>query len=262
MTGDRPADESFSELSDADARRLIARAIELEAEIGDHTTFARVREIAKDAGISELALSRAITELRAPAPALVKAPAPARESLWDRLRHRLLANYQPTPIDSEPLVPNLLVGASFWFGALLLAQVGHLFGTLGVEASIIVSSLTAAFIARKSRARLATFALLGFTAFQAAEFLMHARFGVDSVQGGPTHWAVMIAGMLGVALGARFAGPADAPSVAPPARDAAHYARPDAASGAVPPRADGRNESGGHSLIRALRSRLLPSAAA
>lgn len=250
MTGTRPADEPLSQLSEADARRLIARAIELDAEIGDHTTFARVREIAKDAGISELALSRAMNELRATVPV----SPPERASLWDRLRHRVAARYKPTPIDSDPLVPNLLVGASFWVGALLLAQVGHLFGTLGVEASIIVSSLIAALVARKTGARLATFALLGFASFQIAEFLMHARYGVDSVQGGPTHWAVMIAGMLGVALGARFAGRAESPSFAPPA--------PDAHSTSVPQVEVERRDPGVSSLIRALRSRLHPNAAA
>jgi hypothetical protein len=34
---------------------------------------------------------------------------------------------------------------------------------------------------------------------------MHLLFGIRSVQGGPTHWALMLAGLLGIGFGAMFA---------------------------------------------------------
>lgn len=209
MNQDHPTNESRGQMSEAEARRIIARAIELDVELGDFTTLARVREIAKDAGISELALSRAISEPYAPA----GQDSAARPSRWQCFQRRFQASYQASASDQEPIVPNLFAGASFFLGTTMLAQVGHLFGTLGVEASIVVSSLVAAFIARTTRARLATLAFFGFAACQVAELLMHATYGVDSVQGGPTHWAVMIAGLLGVAIGSRFAASGRAPTL-------------------------------------------------
>ena len=78
----------------------------------------------------------------------------------------------------------------------------------------------------------------GFVAFQAAELAMHVIYGIRAVQGGPTHFTVMIAGILGVAIGMRTGRKSDAArartvrpvAIVPdvPANVDAEVARPDA----------------------------------
>lgn len=53
---------------DAEAKRIIQRAAEIDAERGRELDAAALREIASEAGISPLALEQAIREHGAPAP--------------------------------------------------------------------------------------------------------------------------------------------------------------------------------------------------
>jgi len=52
------------------------------------------------------------------------------------------------------------------------------------------------------RARFAAYLLGAFSAFSAAELTLHAIFGIRAVQSGPTHFAVLLAALLGIAMGA------------------------------------------------------------
>lgn len=60
------------------ARRLLARASELEAERFTERSVAELREAAREAGIAPDAFDRALTELRAREHAAVAGPTPTR----------------------------------------------------------------------------------------------------------------------------------------------------------------------------------------
>lgn len=67
-------------LSDADAQKVLARALDLQARGTDFLTVAQVREIAKELAIPDSALDQALAELRTTADAatsLRTATAPA-----------------------------------------------------------------------------------------------------------------------------------------------------------------------------------------
>lgn len=80
-------------------------------------------------------------------------------------------------------------------GGWALAQIGEvLAGILGV------------FLARRLNVITVAYVLGGFLAFSASELVLHSIYGNRSVQGGPTHFAVMFAGIAGVAMGAFLRG--------------------------------------------------------
>lgn len=97
----------------------------------------------------------------------------------------------------------VLVLALSWLTAFALIRLGdRVFG--GWAASDVGVSLACAFgvyLALRLRVRLVAYVLAGQLAFVAAELSLHSIYGIRSVQGGPTHFAVMLAGTLGVALG-------------------------------------------------------------
>jgi hypothetical protein len=69
-------------------------------------------------------------------------------------------------------------------------EIGQLFGVLaGVLISIRV------------RARVALVITAGLAAFSTSELVIHFAYGIRAAQGGPTHFAVIGAGLLGVILG-------------------------------------------------------------
>src|SRR5258708_10400611 len=57
-------------------------------------------------------------------------------------------------------------------------------------------------LAVRLRARIAAFLTAGFAAFTLAEITIHLLLGIRAAQGGPTHFAVMGAALIGVSLGA------------------------------------------------------------
>jgi hypothetical protein len=67
---------------------------------------------------------------------------------------------------------------------------------------MIVANFLGVVIARRLDARVTTFVLSVTAIAQAAEFVLHLIYGIDRVQGGPTHIAVMLASLLGIAAGA------------------------------------------------------------
>ena len=56
-------------------------------------------------------------------------------------------------------------------------------------------------IALRFRARITTLLLAGSLALTCSELALHSVYGIRAVQGAPTHFAVMAAGILGVGLG-------------------------------------------------------------
>jgi hypothetical protein len=60
-------------------------------------------------------------------------------------------------------------------------------------------------VALRLGAKPAAFFLAAMLAFSVSELLVHGYYGIRAAQGAPTHFAVMGAGLLGVALGALLA---------------------------------------------------------
>jgi hypothetical protein len=80
-------------LNDADVQKVIARALELQANSAQALTVAQVREIASDLAIPESAVDQALAEHRAAAvPAPTGTDATAAPSFWarNRLARRLM----------------------------------------------------------------------------------------------------------------------------------------------------------------------------
>jgi hypothetical protein len=105
---------------------------------------------------------------------------------------------------SEALATNVVAFAAFW---VVLAVVNAAGRSLALDWPIlhavqIAANLAGVGVAWRLRGRV-TSIVLGVTAgAQIAEYAMHLLFGIQTVQGGPTQWAVLLAGLLGTGLGA------------------------------------------------------------
>lgn len=188
-------DSSPKRLSEADAQQLFARAVELDQAIDSGHTVDELRQIAREVGIKSEAFDLALCELVA-AGSPTNAPEPASffEKMWRRIRGK-----QRSAI--EAVGANVLAAVIFWLGLTVLARIGRGFGWQGIDITILISCMLGVAVARSVRARVTEIALIGMAAFQAAELAMHLLFGIRAVQGGPTHFAVMIAGIVGAAAG-------------------------------------------------------------
>jgi hypothetical protein len=92
----------------------------------------------------------------------------------------------------------------FWLLALAAVQTAErwLGGWPSTEVGLLIAEGIAAVLAIRLRATVAAFIVLGFAAFTTAELVIHLTYGIRAAQGAATHFAVMGAGVLGVALGA------------------------------------------------------------
>ncbi|HEV7487963.1 MAG TPA: hypothetical protein VGQ65_20010 [Thermoanaerobaculia bacterium] len=97
-----------------------------------------------------------------------------------------------------------LVLAVYWMTAFVLVQFGQrvaggwAFSQLGE----VLAGAVGVFLALRLNVKPVAYVLGGLLAFSVSELVLHSIFGNRSVQGGPTHFAVMLAGILGIALGA------------------------------------------------------------
>jgi hypothetical protein len=102
---------------------------------------------------------------------------------------------------------NAIALGLFWILGLVLVQSGErlLGGWPASETGQLVSCAGGVLVAVRLRARGALLITAGLSAFSASELLIHLVYGLRAAQGGPTHFAVMGAGLLGVALGTTLA---------------------------------------------------------
>ena len=205
MTHDSSSDADLMRLSEDSAHRLLARAIELNDSRGSETTLAELRDVATEAGISAQAFDAAFREFSAMAvtsrstyavSSFVE-PSNVVSRFWHRLRG---ADTGPQAV-GEAVVSNAIAMTLFWLLTFLLTRIAIGIGWQAMEGAILIGSIVGVGIARRLRARLLEVGLMGLVAFQAAELMMHLIFGLQSVQGGPTHFAVIAAGVLGAAIG-------------------------------------------------------------
>jgi hypothetical protein len=96
-----------------------------------------------------------------------------------------------------------LVLALFWLTGFTLVQFGQrMFGGWAIsQIGEVLACVLGVFLALRMRVNFIAYVLAGQLAFTLSELALHSIYGNPSVQGGPTHFAVMIAGTLGVALG-------------------------------------------------------------
>ena len=99
---------------------------------------------------------------------------------------------------------NLLAFVISWIVGFALVQIGQrvLGGWPATEVGQLLASVLGVAIALRMRAPLASYVLAAMAAFSASELAIHVVYGIRAAQGAPPHFAVMGAGVLGVALGA------------------------------------------------------------
>jgi len=224
MADQREHEGDAFRLSEDAAHRVLARACELEEDRGAETTVAQLREVAREAGISMRAFEAAFREGTAQVARVETLKRPAETGgfftrLWNRLTHRDAR----TMSLSQAVVRNLAAAVLFWLLMFFLTRFAIRIGWQAMSVTQLVSCVLGVGLARVMRARITAMGLLGFVAWLAAELSMHLLYGNQAVQGGATHFAVMIAGLLGVALGWRFGGEvteyASAPMLETPTAD-------------------------------------------
>jgi hypothetical protein len=205
MTRDPAPQRREPTLSEDAAHRLLARAVEFDAHHSSQVSVTQLREIAREAGIAPEAFEAALAEFRS-----LTDPPPRQSRLLRALR-RWRPSREERPGMSAPgaaawkaVTINVLAFAVFW---VVLSAFSRVSAALGLDwpanhVGNVLANLVGVGVALRLRARV-TGVVLGVTAAaQLAGYVMHLIFGIQTVQGGPTHWALMLAGLLGIALGA------------------------------------------------------------
>jgi hypothetical protein len=167
-------------IADATARRLLARAAELDDR---QLTLEQLRDAASEAGISTGAFDAAVAEWR-------RSPVPATPAqiAWALAPH---------------ILRNAAGIAAGWISLTILDGLVRV-----VAAPFPVRTLTdslamalGALVAAKLRARTATILLGGFAVSQAVEFVMNLLSGGPAINGFRPHMTLLAAGIASVALG-------------------------------------------------------------
>jgi hypothetical protein len=169
-------------VSESEAQRLLARASELDAHLGGVVSLDRLRQAAREAGLSNAAFDVALAELRA-TPSSTSASA---TKAWPRL--------------ARVAGPVLGAAALLIGGALILND---------SNAAWLVRKLldplalgVGAALAFRFRVRPLAIVLGGLAVATGAEFLMDFWAGQPAIRGAEPHFALLIAGIGGVLLGA------------------------------------------------------------
>lgn len=181
-------------LSDEAAQRLLARVVELDADRHIGTTVARLREVTRELGIPDATFERALEELR-----MLTAATPGTQEVRERPQSRWWwqRSIRSTTERSggESLFVNGGVLAAFIAALGLSSYLSHfLGGDWQMRAGFtVLLNLLAVVVARRYRARPAMYLLAVTAVAQSVEYVMHLLFGIQAVQGGDTHWAVLAA---------------------------------------------------------------------
>jgi hypothetical protein len=99
---------------------------------------------------------------------------------------------------------HLLTLTIFWIVGFAFVQVGQraLGSWSAAEIGQVLACVLGVVIALCMRAPGVAYLLAAMAAFTTSELAIHLTYGIRAAQGAPTHFAVMGAGILGVALGA------------------------------------------------------------
>src|SRR5688500_2366295 len=190
MPRDPESPDHANLLSEETAHRVLARAVELDARHASDVPIAKLREIAREAGIGDRALELALLEVGASVPEV------ASERQEQGSGFRRWSRFAPV----------LRNAGAFAATMVMIGTAGLLVSPLGAgwqleHAVAILANLVGVGISLRVRAKLAAFVLAITAAAQLAEYPMHLVFGIDTVQGGATKWALMLAAALGLGFG-------------------------------------------------------------
>jgi hypothetical protein len=170
-------------LTEEQAHRLLARAVALDAQRRAAVSLVELRAAAIEAGIDPIAFDRAAAEL-GPDTGVSALPPPLVRSRW------------------ASVVANIKAAFAFWVALTILTRLGHLLPpewTLSAVRNILAVGIGVWF-AFRFRARVAQVALAGLSVALISLFVIHLIYGNNAAQGGPTQFAVLLAGLLGVAV--------------------------------------------------------------
>jgi hypothetical protein len=175
-------------LPEETAHRILARAVELDAAHTSDIPLATLREIAREAGIGARAFESAVREFQSASSSRTGLETAGDEFRWTRV---------------GPILRN--VGA-FVVGMGIIRAANSIAVPLGAgwpveHAVAILANILGVGVALKFRARATAFVLAVTAIAQLAEYPMHLQFGIDTVQGGPTKFALIIASALGLGFG-------------------------------------------------------------
>ena len=177
-------------LPEETAHRVLARAVELDAAQASDIPVARLREIAREAGIADRALEQALLELQSPvAVPIAQLQSNEGPTVWARL---------------EPFVRN---AGAFAAGMAIIGTLSRAAVSIGSgwpleQGAAILGNILGVGLALRLRGRVTAFVLAVTAIAQLAEYPMHLMFGIETVQGGPTKWALILAAALGLGFGA------------------------------------------------------------
>lgn len=184
-----PPDRSLRRLSEERVRRLLARAVEIDAHRADELTLAQLREVAKDADISPDALAAALREEEASNAA--HSPPRPNSRAW-----------------VEFLKRNTLALGGTWIAVELLdtlAGLARVSWTAEKAIQVVALSLGVG-LAVRLRASPARLLLLGLTVASVVELALDAVAGAPAVRGAWAHFALYGASILALWIGSRSRG--------------------------------------------------------
>ena len=177
-------------LSEETAHRVLARAVELDARHASDVPIAKLREIAREAGIGERAFELALLEIGTSVPVVASEEEEHGSGVrwWSRF------------------APVLRNAGAFAATMVMIGTAGRLVSPLGAgwqleHAVAILANIVGVGISLRVRAKLTAFVLAITAAAQLAEYPMHLVFGIGTVQGGATKWALILAAALGLGFG-------------------------------------------------------------
>jgi hypothetical protein len=123
---------------------------------------------------------------------------------------------------------NVLAFVIFWILSFGFVQFGErvLGGWPASAVGQLLGCVVGVAIALRTQARAAAYVLAAMAAYSASELTVHSVYGIRAAQGGATHFAVMAAGVLGVAFGALLRGNGRGPASYPAAMPHGSLANP------------------------------------
>lgn len=180
-------------LSEDLAQRVLARAVELDVLAQSGMTVTRLREVARELGIPDAAFDAALAEVQAPAP---------RPGLLRRWIQRARGPVHARRPWGDVLLANAAAVAAFWavLGLVTTATRGADLGWQLDAALRLLVGVGGVALARHLRARPVGFVLAITTVAQLAEYAIHLVYGIRAAQGADTHFAVLLAAAIGVAV--------------------------------------------------------------
>jgi hypothetical protein len=190
MTKDPGSPDDAAPLSEETAHRVLARAVELDVRHASEVPLARLREIAREAGIGDRAFELALREIGETMPVRANEERGATGAI-QKLRR---------------FAPVLRNAGAFAAAMGIIGVANRLISIAGTgwpleHAVAILANVVGVGLSLRVRAKLAAFVLAVTAIAQLAEYPMHLVFGITTVQGGATKWALILAAALGLGFG-------------------------------------------------------------